>query len=49
VRWKCISALFNVIAVTGAILNFLDKTGVGKMRGGINPEEVDYIESEVEE
>jgi hypothetical protein len=49
VRWKCISALLNVMAVTGATLNFLDKTGVDKMRGGINPEEVDYIESEVEE
>jgi hypothetical protein len=41
--------LFNVIEVTGAVLDFLDKTGVGKMWGGVNPEEVDYDESEAEE
>jgi hypothetical protein len=41
VRWKPISALFNERKATGAILDFLDKTGVGKMRGGVNPEDYD--------
>lgn len=40
-RWKPISELFNERRATGAISEFLDKTGVGKMRGGVDPEDYD--------
>jgi hypothetical protein len=45
VRWrhyrhKPILALFNDKKATGVILEFLDKSGVGKMRGGLEPEEI---------
>lgn len=40
-RHKPISALFNEKKATEAILKFLDKTEVGKMRGGIETEEDD--------
>lgn len=38
-RWKPISELFNARKATGAILEFLEQTEVGKMRGGGDPEE----------
>jgi hypothetical protein len=41
VRWKPISALFDERKATGTILDVLDKTGVGKMRDGVNPEDYD--------
>lgn len=34
-RYKPISALFNETKATAAILAFLDKMGVGKLRGGM--------------
>ncbi|KAI5786256.1 hypothetical protein FPQ18DRAFT_308810 [Pyronema domesticum] len=37
-RHKPISALFNDSRAMSAILEFLDKTGVGKMRGGMGQE-----------
>jgi hypothetical protein len=40
-EWKPISALFDERKATGTILDFLDKTGVGKMRDGVNPEDYD--------
>jgi hypothetical protein len=40
-RWKPISALFNESKATGAILEFLEKTRVGTMRGGIEREGFD--------
>jgi hypothetical protein len=34
-HWKPISSLFNEKKAMGAILEFLDKTEVGKMAGGL--------------
>jgi hypothetical protein len=38
-HWKPILSLFNEKKATGAILEFLDKTGVGKMAGGLGHDE----------
>jgi hypothetical protein len=49
-RHKPISALFNEVKATDAILAFLDKTRVGKLRGGLRVDEDDEgVEVEEEE
>jgi hypothetical protein len=43
---KPISSLFNEKKATGAILEFLDKTGVGKMAGEVDHDECGGDEDE---
>jgi hypothetical protein len=45
-HWKPISSLFNENKATGATLEFLDKTGVGKMAGGLGHDEYGADEDE---